>query len=145
LRPGRLDKSVKCDLPGEQDRLEVSTWLTNHNNEFFAHSGNFLIQIMHSLSRSLLLDSNVDLYQISQETNGFTGADLQGLIYSAHLEAIHEALSLSESMNGTVSKSLPESIRFAIIQETLSKLYSSASWMIRVGIYPFKHKTEVFK
>lgn len=37
------------------------------------------------------LSSSVDLDEYARETDGFSGADLQALVYNAHLEAIHSA------------------------------------------------------
>ena len=34
----------------------------------------------------------MDLEAIARETDGYSGADLQALIYNAHLEVIHEAI-----------------------------------------------------
>lgn len=34
----------------------------------------------------------MDLDAIAQETEGYSGADIQALVYNAHLEVIHEAI-----------------------------------------------------
>ncbi len=39
------------------------------------------------------LDSNVDFGNIAVETEGFTGADLQSILYSAQLSAVEEQQS----------------------------------------------------
>jgi peroxin-1 len=39
----------------------------------------------------------VDLSSIAEATEGYTGADLQALIYNANLEAVHTAMSLDPS------------------------------------------------
>ena len=78
LRPGRLDKSLLCDLPDEEDRLDI----------------------LRALSKKLHLDaaltssagSGRDLAEIAQRTEGYSGADLQAVMYNAHLEAIHDVL-----------------------------------------------------
>lgn len=38
------------------------------------------------------LADDVDLKAIAKATDGFTGADLQALVYNANLEAVHEAI-----------------------------------------------------
>lgn len=45
------------------------------------------------------LDSNVDFTQIALQTEGFTGADLQSILYSAQLKAVeeHQLKSAGES------------------------------------------------
>ena len=37
---------------------------------------------------------------IAQDTEGFSGADLQALIYNAHLEVVHEAIAATRSDSG---------------------------------------------
>lgn len=68
LRPGRLDKSLLCDMPGLQDRLEI----------FEAIVGDGMLRVDHT----------VDLRELARRTEGFSGADLQAVLYNAHLEAV---------------------------------------------------------
>ncbi|MCJ1395579.1 Peroxisome biosynthesis protein pex1 [Xylographa bjoerkii] len=78
LRPGRLDKSLICDLPNFEDRHDI----------------------LRALSTKLNIDPNVldgngsrkDLLEIAHRTEGYSGADLQAVVYNAHLEAIHDVL-----------------------------------------------------
>ncbi|KAL7752309.1 Peroxisome biosynthesis protein pex1 [Sorochytrium milnesiophthora] len=67
LRPGRLDKSLLCNLPTQDERLAI----------------------LQAVSANLSLDEYVDLATYAYATESFSGADLQGLVYNAHLEAIH--------------------------------------------------------
>lgn len=70
LRPGRLDKSVICDMPNFDDRLDI----------------------LKSVTRNMNLSSDVDLNEIALKCEGFSGADLQALGYNAYLKAVHEKL-----------------------------------------------------
>ncbi|KAH8657562.1 putative peroxisome biosynthesis protein PAS1, partial [Tricladium varicosporioides] len=72
LRPGRLDKSLICDLPNFDDRVDI----------------------LQALGKKLKLHEDVleALPEIADQTDGYSGADLQALIYNAHLEAIHDVL-----------------------------------------------------
>lgn len=72
LRPGRLDKSLICDMPNYDDRVDI----------------------IEALSKQLSLSEDVKsrLGEISTRTKGYSGADLQAVVYNAHLEAIHDAL-----------------------------------------------------
>lgn len=72
LRPGRLDKSLICDLPSTDDRIDI----------------------LRALGKKLTLSPDVldALPEIASRTEGYSGADLQALIYNAHLEAIHDVL-----------------------------------------------------
>ncbi|XP_064639105.1 peroxisomal ATPase PEX1-like [Lineus longissimus] len=67
LRPGRLDKSVLCPMPNENERLEI----------------------LEALTRKMILADDVDLAAVAKVCEHFTGADFKGLLYSAQLEAIH--------------------------------------------------------
>lgn len=95
LRPGRLDKSLLCDMPSHSDRLEVS--LLPHT------LATDRLQIMLACSRKIALAPSVDLSLYATRTAGFSGADLQAFIYNAHLDAIHAGLSAS--MEGDVTTS----------------------------------------
>ncbi|KAI0819707.1 AAA-domain-containing protein [Trametes gibbosa] len=71
LRPGRLDKSLLCDMPSLEDRVEI----------------------LAALGRKVALGASVDLPALARATEGFSGADLQALVYNAHLEVIHDTIS----------------------------------------------------
>jgi peroxin-1 len=43
------------------------------------------------------LAESVDLRVLASDTEGFTGADLQALLYNAHLDVVHESISVVES------------------------------------------------
>ena len=84
LRPGRLDKSLLCGMPDEEDRLDI----------------------LQAVCRQLKVESDVidgqhgkSLTAIAKKTDGFSGADLQAILYNAHLEAIHDILGPSDTAN----------------------------------------------
>ncbi|KAL2856575.1 P-loop containing nucleoside triphosphate hydrolase protein [Aspergillus pseudoustus] len=72
LRPGRLDKSLLCDMPNHADRADI----------------------IKAVSGKLLMSEEVAsrLDEVAARTEGFSGADLQAVVYNAHLEAVHDAL-----------------------------------------------------
>lgn len=72
LRPGRLDKSLICDMPSHADRVDI----------------------IKAVSEKLKMSEEVAarLPEIADRTGGFSGADLQAVVYNAHLEAVHDAL-----------------------------------------------------
>ena len=78
LRPGRLDKSLLCDMPDLGDRLDILQALSKKLN----------------ISSYLLEGStrSISLSEVARRTVGYSGADLQAVIYNAHLEAIHDVL-----------------------------------------------------
>ncbi|KAK6908369.1 hypothetical protein I203_102370 [Kwoniella mangroviensis CBS 8507] len=79
LRPGRLDKSILCDMPTPSDRKEI----------------------LQSVAKKLHLANDVDWNELGERTDGMSGADLQAVVYNAHLEVVHSTLD-SMTMNGDV-------------------------------------------
>lgn len=72
LRPGRLDKSLLCDMPSHSDRVDIIQAVSN------------------KLKMSPEVVNRLD--EVADRTEGFSGADLQAVVYNAHLEAVHDAL-----------------------------------------------------
>ncbi|OCL10889.1 AAA-domain-containing protein [Glonium stellatum] len=115
LRPGRLDKSLICDLPGLEERIDILKAVTRK---------------LRLASSVLSTDSRGEnLREIAQRTEGYSGADLQAVVYNAQLEAIHDALgdvqdigetgkakgvngSSNTAKSGGSSKSVPDFVHF---------------------------------
>eukprot|EP00094_Tigriopus_californicus_P003213 TCALIF_03092-PB protein Name:"Similar to PEX1 Peroxisome biosynthesis protein PAS1 (Komagataella pastoris)" AED:0.09 eAED:0.09 QI:23/0.85/0.66/1/0.78/0.73/15/0/1044 len=72
LRPGRLDRKALCPMPNFQERLDIL---------------NALGREVHFESRS------EDLRIIATKTDGFSGADLQAILYTARLESLKEKIT----------------------------------------------------
>ncbi|KAK0632414.1 P-loop containing nucleoside triphosphate hydrolase protein [Immersiella caudata] len=79
LRPGRLDKSLLCDFPGLEDRLDIIRALAAK------------VKVAEEV-----WGSEDGLAELGRQTDGFTGADLQALVSNAQLEAIHDVLGGAE-------------------------------------------------
>ncbi|KAG8905544.1 Peroxisome biosynthesis protein pex1 [Tulasnella sp. 403] len=77
LRPGRLDKSLLCNMPDMDERFEI----------------------LKALSRKVPTAESVDLRSLARDTEGYSGADLQAIIYNAHLEVVHETITLEEEQS----------------------------------------------
>ena len=81
LRPGRLDKAVLCGMPSVEDRMDI----------------------LRVVSKNLKVDSSIfmenrfegTLGEVAQRTVGYTNADLQAILYNAHLRAVNELLENS--------------------------------------------------
>lgn len=78
LRPGRLDKALLCNIPTAEERKDI----------------------LEAVSRKVALDPCVDFDALARDTEGFSGADLQALVYNAQLEVIHETISAT-SVSGS--------------------------------------------
>jgi transitional endoplasmic reticulum ATPase len=72
IRPGRLDLIVYIDPPDDKARLEIIRTLTSQ----------------------MPLADNVDLYEVSQRTKGFSGADLVALCREAAVDAMRVKSSI---------------------------------------------------
>lgn len=97
LRPGRLDKSIICDMPNFQDRFDI----------------------LERICLKMTLAEDVDLEEIARGTTGFSGADMQGLGYSAYLKAVHEKLAEQEKEIASVTS---DSRGFEFFQISAEKL-----------------------
>lgn len=84
LRPGRLDKSVICDLPDFENRLDILKTIVKSNG--------------------FHLDNDDSLTEIASSTKGYTGADLQAVVYNAYLKGVHEKLD-KDAEEATQNKS----------------------------------------
>ncbi|KAG6837810.1 hypothetical protein H0H93_016178 [Arthromyces matolae] len=79
LRPGRLDKMLLCGMPDLMDRKEI----------------------LEAVGRRVSTSSSVDWEEIASKTEGFSGADLQALVYNAHLDSIHRSIQTSSDIKVT--------------------------------------------
>lgn len=89
LRPGRLDKSLLCDMPDLDDRLDILR----------AVSGKLKLE-----GRMSEGDGAETLADIARRTEGYSGADLQAVMYNAHLDAIHDVLGADDDMTAALGK-----------------------------------------
>lgn len=79
LRPGRLDKSMICDMPDFEDRLDILNAVANGGGK-------------------MDMSDSVDLKDVAARTEGYSGADLQAVLYNAYLEAVHDLVDVPEEV-----------------------------------------------
>ena len=89
LRPGRFDVAVQCSLPNKVRRWQVMFFILLSLIRSIDLQDERL-EILRALSSQLDLQEDVRLEEIASETQHFSGADLQALLYTAQLKAIHE-------------------------------------------------------
>ncbi|RYP19106.1 hypothetical protein DL765_003522 [Monosporascus sp. GIB2] len=97
LRPGRLDKSLLCDLPDLEDRVDILRALGKKvrlSDEVLAVSP---LPLENGEGEGVGGGEEGPLVELARRTEGFSGADLQALMSNAQLEAIHDVLSSSDS------------------------------------------------
>lgn len=81
-----------------------------------------VLQIVEALGRKVTFGSSVDLGALAEATDGFSGADLQALVYNAHLEVVHDAIAAladsnpdsKERVNGSGAGAGPD-VRYTIL------------------------------
>ncbi|KAJ2850671.1 Peroxisome biosynthesis protein pex1 [Coemansia brasiliensis] len=95
LRPGRLDKAFLCDMPDQHDRKDI---------------------LLKQASKVKCQDINWDA--VSQRTQGFTGADLQALVYNAFLEAVHENMASADIEHKSTSNEDTKQAEFTLLSQT---------------------------
>ncbi|KIK68962.1 hypothetical protein GYMLUDRAFT_80351 [Collybiopsis luxurians FD-317 M1] len=93
LRPGRLDKSLLCNMPDVEERKDI----------------------LKAVSRKVSLAPSVDLHEVAQATKGFSGADLQALIYNAHLEVVNASIADSSPQEEGLPKEKERTIRYTAL------------------------------
>lgn len=70
-------------------------------------------QILLAVTRKVMLDPGVDLDEVAAATEGFSGADLQALVYNANLEAVHASIHIDVS--GSSARDEEDPIEFKTI------------------------------
>ncbi|TFK23693.1 peroxisome biogenesis factor 1 [Coprinopsis marcescibilis] len=98
LRPGRLDKSILCNMPDLNERKDI----------------------LSAVAKKLTISASVDLDHIASLTGGFSGADLQALLYNAHLDAIHASLE-STPIEEPRSSESQKPIKYHVFGSSVSK------------------------
>lgn len=83
LRPGRLDKSILCDFPSLEERVDIIRAIGRKAKVSEA-----------------VLQSDDELAEIAKRTDGYSGADLQALVSNAQLEAIQDVLKDTDEVGG---------------------------------------------
>lgn len=88
LRPGRLDKSLLCDFPDLDDRLDILRALGSK----VKLADEVLAALPAADQDQAPQVAEGPLLELARQTDGLSGADLQALVSNAQLEAIHDVL-----------------------------------------------------
>jgi transitional endoplasmic reticulum ATPase len=110
LRPGRFDRLLLIPSPDFDSRLEI----------FKIHAKDM------SLSKDISLDN------LAKKTDGFSGADIEGLCREAAMLALRENINIKEVKNKHFEKAM-ESIRASITDDVL-KYYQNVAKDLGSGI-----------
>lgn len=99
LRPGRLEVQVEIGLPDERGRLQI---LQIHTSR---------------MSENSFLARDVDLFELSQRTKNFSGAEIEGLVKSATSFALNRNVDVND-----LSKPIDEENIKVTMEDFLSAL-----------------------
>lgn len=108
MRPGRLDKVLYVGLPALEDRVEILKAVTKVRVRGpFQSSELFFLNRKYSLPQNKpILGEDVDINELAELTDSYTGADLAGLVRQASLYALKESIASSSATSQiSVSKS----------------------------------------
>lgn len=108
LRPGRIDRHIYCPIPDKSDRLEI----------------------LNILCRRMKL-RGVDLDVWSEKLDRFTGADIQALLYSAQVKALHEMIEASKEEETKLGAKNNVEFTIEVSERHLLSSYMEVSEQIR--------------
>jgi len=96
LRPGRIDKLIRINAPDEKGRLSI---LKVH-------------------SRKMTLDKDISLEEIAKKTNGYTGADLGGLLKEAALISLERNKMVADTVTKNDIEEAFKKVKATITKDT---------------------------
>lgn len=111
LRPGRLDKILYVGLPAEDDRVDILRALTKNRTQ-------------------PPLADDVDLAVVARLTQGYTGADLAGLVRQASLQTLKDSIaecSSDDKASTTTESELDLKVAMAHFQEAIRTIKPSVN------------------
>lgn len=92
------------------------------------------------MATKVAIKEDVNWTRIADSTEGFSGADLQALVYNAHLEVVHSSLGDRQgSKTRDLSNGVTDDVQCVFLgagQELVSKSEKSAL-NLRVWLLPF--------
>lgn len=96
LRPGRLDKSLLCDFPALEDRLDILRAL---GRKVKLADDVAIPEDDGEIAAMIAAGEGGPLVEIARRSEGFSGADIQALMSNAQLEAIHDVLGGGDNLH----------------------------------------------
>lgn len=87
-------------MPDFEERKDVSSPWSSGPQPFRIYT----CQILHAVARKVRVSELVDWGEVAEATDGYSGADLQALVYNAHLEVIHASIAAAPPMDSPSSR-----------------------------------------
>ncbi|AMD21585.1 HFL271Cp [Eremothecium sinecaudum] len=120
LRPGRLDKSVLCNMPDENERLEILAAIIN--------------------SANMNVEPGLDLKTIAKKSVGYSGADLQAVCYNAHLNAVHR--DLEQKQSSRAADKSPQTKEYILVNGITPRIPELKAVSAKSAVEPSDTETE---
>lgn len=79
------------------------------------------VKILKAVARKMTFSPIVDFDEIASKTEGFSGADLQALLYNAHLDVIHRAIAEAPSDSSNANKVDEAPVKYTTIGGSTNK------------------------
>lgn len=113
---------------------------------------NLARQILQAVSRKVALGPSVDLEEIARLTEGYSGADLQSLVYNAHLQVVHTSIDATSTrrsgeeeekriqyitLGATGQQKMLSRAEESAVQKRVSKFVVLVSKQTDVSVYSF--------
>ena len=89
------------------------------------------------------ISADVDLESVAATTEGFSGADLQALLYNAHLEVVHESINIELSPDQSTRMKEEEPIEYITFGPNSGTLKSREEVMSLEKRVRVPHQTKV--
>lgn len=84
------------------------------------------LQILEAVARKMTVGPSVNFDEIASRTAGFSGADLQALMYNAHLDVIHSSIAEAAPSDGLTSNKVEEvPVKYTTIGASKDKIVLS--------------------
>jgi peroxin-1 len=79
------------------------------------------VKILKAVARKMTFSPTVDFDEIASKTEGFSGADLQALLYNAHLDVIHRAIAEAPSDSSSANTVDEAPVKYTTIGGSTNK------------------------
>ncbi|RBI59840.1 AAA family ATPase [halophilic archaeon] len=110
LRPGRLEKNIYVPVPDQEARREI-----------------FLVHV-----RDMPVADDIDFDDLAEQTDGYTGGDIEAIVREASMLALDEAVTMVESEGVDSAEEIDEATEDMVVtrehfEETLQKIKPSVT------------------
>lgn len=100
-------------MPGRDERRDVRQAICPLNQCVPTH----IVQILMAVSRKLHLSPSVNLDKLADQTEGYSGADIQAVMYNAQLEVVHESIAKVPASDKLSTRDDEVPVEFVVLRD----------------------------